>query len=400
MFVNNALLELCRLSDSLEGEDSFHQRRVCIIAYEIAKELKFDAFGLDLIVKSALLHDVSLLSDLSKVETFRQIVYEDFGRLNSHAVKSGRVARFFNLHLDVTNAINYHHTPKDKNPSILGNILFLADNLEVAYRSLTNPYAFDEIVDFLDKKIQLFDESAFDALKRIARKECFWFSLLEENVDNKLLEIINSLPKKQADDRFKSALTYLIAFMSDSISPYFAKYTLLSKNIAVNLAYLLNLDTKLLSHAALLSHVGNLTMPFDTFNLPDIDDETYNLVKTHTYAGYHILKRLGFLREAELVLYHHENNLKEGYPCKIKPTSEVGVLAVATIVAAIMQDRPYREAKEDLKIKEGIGNFKSIGLFDADILDAFQKIDLRKVRQTKDEYYDAVEKIFNWGESQ
>ncbi len=394
MWVNKALFELCKLSDSLEGEDTFHQRRVCFIAYNIAKELKFDEQGLNLVVKSALLHDIGLLTDESKVETFRNIIYEDFELLNKHAIVSGKIARFFNMHLDVGLAITLHHTPHENNTSVIGNILFLADNVEIAYRSLTNPYAYDDLIDFLEQKRELFNPDMFDVLKSIAKKECFWFSLLENHVDDAVLEIVDQLPKEDMNEKLKTAIVYLISYMTDNIAPFYDKYSLYVKNISVNLGYKLGLDTRVLHNAALLSHVGNLKIPYDTFKMPSLDEETYNIVKSHTFEGYHILKRLGFDREAELVLLHHENNTREGYPCRIKPEREAAVLGLATIVAAIMQDRPYRGARSDEKIKEGLGNFRDIELFDKEILDAAIDIDLEKVRKTEDEYYTAVRKLF------
>ena len=395
MWVNKALFELCKLSDSVEGDDTFHQRRVCIISYELAREIGFDKSALNLLVRSALLHDIALLTDSDKTETFRQIAYEEFSTLNRHAILGGRVARFLNLHLEITNAINLHHTPHEENSSVFGNILFLADNVEIAYRSLTNPFAYDDLISYLEQKRKIFDPSVFDILKRVARRECFWFSLLEEHVDGVVKEIIDELPDDEADDKFETALIYLISFMSDNIAPFYDRYSLFVKNIAVNMGYKLGMDTELLRRASLLSHVGNLKVPYTLFSLPSLDEENYNIIKSHTFEGYRILKGMGFDREARLVLLHHENNLGEGYPCRVKPEGEVAVLALATIVAAIMQDRPYRGAKSDDDIKKGLENFKELGIFDGEIVDALIDIDLNKVRETEDEYYTAAKRIFS-----
>ncbi len=394
MLVNRALFELCRLSDSLEGDDTFHQRRVCIISYELAREIGLDRGALSLLVRSALLHDIGLLTDSDKTETFRQIAYEEFSSLNRHAVLGGKVARFLNLHLDITNAINLHHTPHEENSSVLGNILFLADNVEIAYRSLTNPFAYDDLIGYLEQKKRIFDPSVFDALKRVAKRECFWFSLLEEHVDDSVRRIIDELPDDRADEKFETALIYLLSFMSDNVAPFYDRYTLFVKNIAVNMGYKLGLDSKLLHRASLLSHVGNLKIPYTLFSLPSLDEENYNIIKSHTFEGFGILNRMGFDREAELVLLHHENNLEEGYPCRVKPEGESAVLALATVVAAIMQDRPYRDAKSDDSIKKGLENFKELGIFDGELIDAVVDIDLNKVRETEDEYYNATKRLF------
>ena len=394
MLVNRALFELCRLSDSLEGDDTFHQRRVCIISYELAREIGLDRGALSLLVRSALLHDIGLLTDSDKTETFRQIAYEEFSSLNRHAVLGGKVARFLNLHLDITNAINLHHTPHEENSSVLGNILFLADNVEIAYRSLTNPFAYDDLIGYLEQKKRIFDPSVFDALKRVAKRECFWFSLLEEHVDDSVRRIIDELPDDRADEKFETALIYLLSFMSDNVAPFYDRYTLFVKNLAVNMGYKLGLDTKLLHRASLLSHVGNLKIPYTLFSLPSLEEENYNIIKSHTFEGFGTLNRMGFDREAELVLLHHENNLEEGYPCRVKPEGESAVLALATVVAAIMQDRPYRDAKSDDSIKKGLENFKELGIFDGELIDAVVDIDLSKVRETEDEYYNATKRLF------
>ncbi|WP_025270487.1 HD domain-containing protein [Hippea sp. KM1] len=392
MDVNRVLFELSRLSDSVEGNDTFHQRRVAIIAYWIAEEMGFDRFGLDLLIKAALIHDIALFNDTSKVETFRQIVYEDFERLTRHAVLSGRVARFFNLHLDITTAINLHHTPIDSNSSVLGSILFLADNIEVAYRSLTNPYAFNEVFDFLNQKKNLFDDEMMKAFERVSKRECFWFDLLDENVDRRLLSMLDGLAREKVDDKFKTAVCYFIGYFSDSISPFFENYSVLVKNIAVSLAYKLDLDIKTIQYASLVSHTGNLLIPFDSFSLPSLEDEVYNIIKSHPYQALWILKSMGFVDEAEIVFKHHENHALSGYPCKDEPHIEAAVVGLSSFVAAMMQDRPYREALDNNQIKQQIVDFK--GLYPDYLLDALLDVDLDRVKKTKDEYYDAVKRLF------
>ncbi|AEA34236.1 HD domain-containing protein [Hippea maritima] len=392
MDVNRVLFELSRLSDSIEGNDTFHQRRVTIIAHSIASELGLEEFGLDLLVKAALIHDIALLNDTSKVETFRQIVYEDFKKLNRHSLLSGRVARFFNLHLDVTTAITLHHTPSNSNSSVLGSILFLADNIEVAYRSLTNPYAFDELFDFLSQKKELFDGEMLTAFEKLSKRDCFWFNLLEENVDKSVLKILDGLKGQKVDDKFKTAVAYFLAYISDNISPFFDGYSILTKNIAISLGYKLDLDIKTLQFASLVSHVGNLIIPFDVFSLPSLDSETYNIIKSHTYQADWMLRGLGFNDEAQIVAMHHENYIKDGYPCRKEPMLESAVVGLSSFVAAMMQDRPYRESLDDEEIKVQIRGFKN--KYPDYLLEALVEVDLNRIRKTKDEYYEAVKRLF------
>ncbi|WP_022670640.1 HD-GYP domain-containing protein [Hippea alviniae] len=392
MDIKRVLFELSRLSDFIEGNDTFHQRRVAVIAFELARELKFDNFGLDLVLKSALIHDIALLNDTSKVETFRQIVYEEFGKLNKHATVSGRIARFFNLHLDITTAINLHHTPHGSNSSLIGSILFLADNIEVAHRSLTNPFAFDELFDFLKQKGDLFDDTLLDAFKRCSEKECFWFYLLDENVDDRIEEILKMLPEEEVDDKFKDALFYFLAYASDRIAPFFEGYSILTKNIATSLGYKLNLDVNRLKYAALSSHIGNLTVPFDVFKKESIDEVEYNIIKSHTLNAKRVLEKMGFDDLAQVVFAHHENIKNSGYPCKRLPSLESEVLGLSSFVAAMMQDRPYRAALSNKEIVNEIDKMSE--KYHESVIKALKEIDFDKVRKTKDEYYDAVSKLF------
>ena len=392
MDTKRILFELSKLSDSIEGNDTFHQRRVAVIAFELARELKFDSFGLDLVLKSALIHDIALLNDTSRVETFRQIVYEEFGKLNKHAVISGRIARFFNLHLDITTAINLHHTPHNSNSSIIGSILFLADNIEVAHRSLTNPFAFDELFEFLNQKSNLFDNTLLDAFKKCSQRECFWFYLLDENVDDRIEEILKMLSEEEADDKFKNALSYFLAYASDNIAPFFDEYSILTKNIATSLGYKLNLDVNKLKYAALLSHIGNLVIPFDVFKKESIDEVEYNIIKSHTLNAKRVLERMGFDDIAGIVFSHHENVQNSGYPCKKMPSLESEVLGLSSFVAAMMQDRPYRAALNNKEILNKID--KMSDKYHNNVVKALKEIDFDKVKKTKDEYYDAVSKLF------
>ncbi|WP_035586733.1 HD-GYP domain-containing protein [Hippea jasoniae] len=394
MKVLEFLWGISKLFDSIESNDSFHQRRVAFIAYKIADQMGFDEFGKKLILQAGLIHDIGIINDATRIEVFRNIAYNEFEDLQKHAIIGSKIARFFNLHLDVSLAISTHHTKSELNHSTLGNILFLADNLEILYRSLTNPFAYDELFDFIASKRELFDEDAVKALEAVVGKECFWFGLVEENLDFELKDIINSIEDDDIDEKLRKAAIYTLAFVSDSIQPFFDNYSVLMKNIAVNIGYLLGVDIKILETAALLSHVGNLVIPFDLFGFESLDQIDYEVVKSHTTNAKRILNTLGFKKEAELVYSHHENASGSGYPCKAKASIEQQVLSLASVVAAVLQDRPYREMFSFDAVKKLLEEFRSGGVYSSDVIDGCLKIDFEKLLKTQDEYYESVRKLF------
>ncbi len=393
MDVNKTLYTISRFSDISSGNDTYHQRRVTLIAYKIAEGLKFDDFGLNLTLQAGLIHDTGLLSEASRIETFRQIIDENFKQLTKHATVSSRIARYFNLHLDVSNAIGLHHTPSEINPAILGNVLFLADNIEVAYRSISNPFAFNEIYDFIAQKDKLFDENALRVFKELSKKEEFWYSLKDDNLDRELLSIVSKHKQKPDRADFVKRIAYFVAFLSDSISMFFDNYSILLKNISVALGYKLSLDIEKLTLASLFAHFGNVFIPLDLLNSPSkLDDTEFNIIKSHPYYTKMFLGLLGVDNDIiNMSVYHHENMDKTGYPFKIEADDRyVQVVKLSSVLAALLQDRPYRVAYSYDEAKDIIKEFG----FDKSILNIALELDLKKIYETKDEYYEGIRRLF------
>ncbi len=392
MNINKAIYTLSLFSDMENGDDTFHKRRVTLIAYRIAEYLRIDNFGLNLILQAGLLHDIGLISGSSKIETFRQIINENFEQLTRHAVISSRIARYFNLHLDVSNAIALHHTPADTNHAVLGNILFLADNIEVSFRSLTNPFAFNELYDFVAQKERLFNKDMLNAFRVISQKESFWYELHEENLDRELLKIVDKhdLP---ANGDFIKRLAYFVAYSSDYRSLFYENYSIIVKNIAVSIGYKLSLSTEKLILSSLFAHAGNAFLPVDLINSPKQLSETeFNIIKAHPYYTDVFLDMLEMEDKIKYpAIFHHENHSNSGYPFKISEFDKnTEVIRLSTVLAALLQDRPYRVAYSFDEAKDILKEFD----FDKDVLDAALNLDLEKMLEIKDEYYEGIRRLF------
>ncbi len=391
MDLNKALYVLSLFSDTTNGNDTFHQRRVAYIAYKIAEGLDFDEYGLNLILQSGLIHDIGLLSETSKLETYKQIIDENFEALNKHAVAGSKIARFFNLHLDVSNAINLHHTPQEKNTSVFGNILFLADNIESVYRSISNPFAFDEIYNFIAQKEHLFNKDMFKVFRNLAQTESFWYALNKKNIDIELSRLVRR-HKTQATGDFLKRIAYFMAYSSDHITPFFENYSIYIKNIAMAIGYKMSLDVDSLVLSSLFAHAGYIFIPTLLLNSPDSLNETdFNIIKAHPYYAKALLDELGVDDNIKYpAIYHHEKINKEGYPFKVTIFDDyTEILRISTFLAALLQDRPYRISYEYDEAK----NMLNAQEFDKRILDIALSLELENVVKTKDEYYDGIGRL-------
>ena len=86
----------------------------------------------------------------------------------------------------------------------------------------------------------------------------------------------------------------------------------------------------------------------------------FDMIKTHSQAGYDILKTIEFQWPvAEFVLQHHERMDGSGYPSGLSGNNihiEARILSVADVVDAMIPHRPYRPALGIDKALEELSN--------------------------------------------
>jgi HD-GYP domain-containing protein (c-di-GMP phosphodiesterase class II) len=131
--------------------------------------------------------------------------------------------------------------------------------------------------------------------------------------------------------------------------------------------------------ASLLHDIGKMFIPQEILNKKGkLTDEEYEIVKTHSFKGYQILKENAeFSYYSSIgVLHHHEKYNGTGYPFELKGNkiSILGrIIAIADVYDALISDRPYRKSlfpSEALEyIMGGGGTF-----FDTEIVRFFTKI--------------------------
>jgi HD-GYP domain-containing protein (c-di-GMP phosphodiesterase class II) len=125
--------------------------------------------------------------------------------------------------------------------------------------------------------------------------------------------------------------------------------------------------------AGIIHDIGKIAVPVEILSKPTkLTDIEFSLIKTHSQAGYDILKDIEFPWPiARIVLEHHERMDGSGYPNGLTGENllvESRILAVADVVEAIASHRPYRPGRgidaaldEIVKNKGVIYNTEAVG---------------------------------------
>ena len=126
--------------------------------------------------------------------------------------------------------------------------------------------------------------------------------------------------------------------------------------------------------AGTIHDIGKMQVPTEILSkCGKLTELEFDMIKTHSQAGYDILKTIEFQWPiAEFVLQHHERMDGSGYPSGLKGESiliEARILSVADVVDAIVPHRPYRSALGIEKAQEEIFDNRGI-VYDSDVVDA------------------------------
>jgi HD-GYP domain-containing protein (c-di-GMP phosphodiesterase class II) len=126
--------------------------------------------------------------------------------------------------------------------------------------------------------------------------------------------------------------------------------------------------------AGALHDIGKISVPAEILSKPGrLSEAERGMIKSHSKAGYDILKNIDFPRPiATIVLQHHENIDGSGYPDGISGEDillKARIIRVADVVEAMSSHRPYRPAPGTDKALTEIEEKKGI-YYDADVVDA------------------------------
>lgn len=159
----------------------------------------------------------------------------------------------------------------------------------------------------------------------------------------------------------------------------------------------LGVDEKMkreIGFGALLHDVGKIAVPDQILLKPGkLTDQEWKEMRKHPEAGYRIVKRIGFLKEAaEIVYAHHEQFDGSGYPRGL--TNEniplgARMFMVADVYDALTSERPYRSP---MTYEEAIAEIRKMrgSHFDPVVVDTFMAIEPKQLQMIAKRYTDLI----------
>ena len=222
---------------------------------------------------------------------------------------------------------------------------------------------------------EVFDDEEVALIKETADDLVFGIKYLRNRIARaKTAEkLANSLQQK--DDLLLEIVDALAASV-EAKDPYTAGHQkrvgALTKAIAQKMKLPEN-DENGISIAGSIHDIGKIQIPSEILCKPGVLlNEEFALIKTHSKAGYEIIKNIDFpYPVADILLQHHERLDGSGYPQGLRDTEILlgaKIVAVADVVEAISAHRPYRPALGIDKALEEIDRLKGI-LFDKEVVE-------------------------------
>jgi len=332
--------------DLLDPELGAHQRRVAIIAANIAKELGFADSEVARVTQAGLLHCVGALGHRNwhdrsatgarfleispltrRLAPLVACYREPLARLRDYGMLRAADA----LLSQVLNLANFIDESIDPAAFILSQV--------AARRSDATAHATANL-----------DPSLADAFLRASEADSFWLDASSIDLDARIRMRLAGEAGAIADLDALQDFGRLYSVLVDSRSPFTATHSWGVASVASFLATKTGFDAvsaMQIEIAGQLHDIGKLAVPSEIIEKPSgLTPAEFGSVRSHAYHTGTLLERIpGMSRIADWARAHHEKLDGTGYPQRRRadaiPT-QARIIAVADRFVALTEDRPYR----------------------------------------------------------
>ncbi len=385
--MNKPLIKLNHLIHSLSvGIDLVssgilrHHKNVALIALKIGNVIGLDKKELEVLFIASMLHDIGVVSQKER----KLIEVYDSPRNYIHACEGYRILKSIPTFNDVAKVIRHHHDKwigdnrigtKEYEIPLASQIIFLADRVDILSKQKKYTHEATSIVIERIKESSgtLFNSELVDIFLDLAKSKSFWLDLKENFSDELLKELTPEIYTYSLDVVID--LCYAMAYVIDRKSPFTSKHSQRVATVARELSRLMGFspsEQRQIFLAGLLHDIGKLAIPEEIINKPGALTKTeIDIIMSHTYYTYHILKHLkDFPGIEKWAAFHHEKLNGKGYPFGIDyHDMSVGarIMAVSDIFTALTEDRPYRKGMDESNVRKIMNQMASGGEIDQDI---------------------------------
>lgn len=365
------------LSSSLDlvgQQHVYHMRRVAVMALAVAHELGWMAEMKRDALYAGLVHDCGINSEHEFNDVARHVECT-----NSHP-HCERGAAYLAECLPLKRfapIVAHHHTPwqslscMEELPNdirLLTNLVQLADRADVLHNRMHLSGRQEwEIIgrELAPYAGNLFNRDLMDCFRGLAETDAFWLRLLPEYVENVHYDF--DIPDDTAIHGFEEtrSLAHLFARIVDAKSAFTGEHSLGVGRLSASLGVKAGLGEALchqLEIAGLLHDIGKLRVPLEVIDKPgSFTPEERRFIKRHSYDSFRILAPVfSGTHIPRWASQHHERLNGSGYPFGLKADDlDLGarIIAVADVLQALAQTRPYRKAfsrKDILETMKGM----------------------------------------------
>jgi len=330
---------------------------VAYIALNVARQMGMTKDDLIDVFYAAALHDVGLVRTENKLAAAAGF----FERVTWHPEVGSRLLAGYGPFEKAADIVRYHHMSwrhgqgaevKGHRVPFASHVIALADRVALSI----DP---DEPV--LDQRKPVttaltrmagaeLHPDCVDAFRAASRAESFWLDCVSERLYSIVLDRVD-WRSPVIDERSVRPVAKIFARVVDAGSSWTAAHTAGVSSTAAALAARMNFSPRevdLMRSAGYLHDIGKLTVPSLILDKHGkLTTEEWSVMKAHTYHTYRILTTIGGMPQiSEWAAFHHERLDGNGYPFHQKDddlTLGSRIMAVADVLTAVTEDRPYRE---------------------------------------------------------
>lgn len=372
------------LSDALDlvgVEVVQHGKRVAVLAAHLGRELGWPEDDVRTIALAGLIHDFGV----SSTEVHRKLVSTfSWEGSDAHCERGWELLRRVAMLRHLAEPIRYHHTPWegfdlaaiDADTALMANTLFLADRVDALLRTgggLRGAGGPDAVAQAIDTRGQSsFAPELQRAFASLSGRPATWYALEPHHVEREVAAALAPYGEREITLDELAAIADIFAAVIDYKSPFTEEHSRGVARLCRRLGAACGLAedaVRLLEIAGLLHDVGKLRVPDQVLDKPArLTRREVADIARHPFETFGILSRISCVPElASWAAYHHEALDGSGYPFRLVADDipvPARIVAVADVVQALVQDRPYRAAMAPDRITEQLRRMTAKGRLD------------------------------------